>query len=149
MGVDLLLPTSLPEQNSAEAVAAAVPQGHRDFIARLAERYQVPPATRGNFFSLYVRSQALFEEQVDAAVASGVQVFAAGVGTPHKVLARARAAGQHDDRAGRPPPTCGEGASPPAWTSWWRRATTPAATPATSAASRWCRRSSPSLAAGR
>lgn len=95
VGVDLLLPTSLPEQASAAAVAAAVPEGHRQFVRELADRYGVPPATRGNFFSQYVRSQALFEEQVEAAVASGVQVFAAGVGTPPGVLARARAAGQH------------------------------------------------------
>lgn len=94
VGVDLLLPTSLPDQHSAEAVAAAVPEGHRRWVAQLAERHQVPPATRGNFFSLYVRSQALFQEQVEAAVASGVEVFAAGVGTPPAVLARARAAGQ-------------------------------------------------------
>ncbi len=95
VGVDLLLPTSLPDQQSAEAVAAAVPEGHRQWVAQLAQRHQVPPATRGNFFSLYVRSQALFNEQVEAAVASGVEVFAAGVGTPPAVLARARAAGQH------------------------------------------------------
>lgn len=94
VGVDLLLPTALPEQNTLESIAAAVPEGHRRWVQQLAERHAVPPATRGNFFSTYVRSQALFEEQVEAAVASGVQVFAAGVGTPAHVLARARAAGQ-------------------------------------------------------
>ena len=95
VGVDLLLPTSLPGQTTAEAVAAQVPAGHRAWVQRLAERHRVPPATRGNFFSQYVRSQALFEEQVEAAVASGLEVFAAGVGTPPAVLARAKAAGQH------------------------------------------------------
>ena len=95
VGVDLLLPTALPEHSSAEAVAAAVPEGHRQWVQALAERHAVPPATRGNFFSMYVRSQALFNEQVEAAVASGVEVFAAGVGTPPAVLARAKAAGQH------------------------------------------------------
>ena len=62
VGIDLLLPTALPEQTTAEAVAAAVPEGHRRWVQRLAERHAVPPATRGNFFSTYVRSQALFEE---------------------------------------------------------------------------------------
>jgi len=95
VGVDLLLPTALPEHSSAEAVAAAVPEGHRRWIQQLAQRHGVPPATRGNFFSMYVRSQALFNEQVDAVVASGVPVFATGVGTPVGVLARAKAAGQH------------------------------------------------------
>jgi NAD(P)H-dependent flavin oxidoreductase YrpB (nitropropane dioxygenase family) len=95
VGVDLLLPTSLPGQTTAEAVAAQVPEGHRRFVQGLVERFHVPPATHGNFFSQYVRSQALFDEQMDAAVASGVAVFAAGVGTPPAVLARAKAAGQH------------------------------------------------------
>ncbi|OYU77854.1 MAG: hypothetical protein CFE45_30215 [Burkholderiales bacterium PBB5] len=95
VGVDLLLPTGLAEQNTAADVAAAVPEGHRRWVQQLADRHAVPPATRGNFFSMYVRSQALFNEQVAAAVASGVQVFAAGVGTPPGVLARAKAAGQH------------------------------------------------------
>lgn len=94
VGVDLLLPAGLPAETRAEDVAAAVPEGHRRFVQQLAERHAVPPATRGNFFSTYVRSQALFDEQVEAAVASGVQVFATGVGTPSGVLARARAAGQ-------------------------------------------------------
>ena len=92
VGVDLLLPTGLAEHNTAADVAAAVPDGHRRWVQQLADRHAVPPATRGNFFSMYVRSQALFNEQVDAAVTSGVQVFAAGVGTPPGVLARAKKA---------------------------------------------------------
>ena len=95
VGVDLLLPTALPAHSSAADVAAAVPEGHRRWVQQLADRHGVPPATRGNFFSQYVRSQALFNEQVDAVVASGLPVFAAGVGTPAAVLARAKAAGQH------------------------------------------------------
>ena len=94
VGVDLLLPTSLPEHNTRESVAAAIPRGHREFVQDLFKRYEVPPASHGNFFSQYVRSQALFEEQVETAVASGVEVFAAGVGTPPHVLRRARDAGQ-------------------------------------------------------
>jgi NAD(P)H-dependent flavin oxidoreductase YrpB (nitropropane dioxygenase family) len=94
VGVDLLLPTGLPEHDDREAVAAAVPEAHRRFVQGLFEQYQVPPATRGNFFSQYVRSQSLFEEQVEAVTASDVDVFAVGVGTPPKVLRRARDAGQ-------------------------------------------------------
>jgi len=94
VGVDLLLPTGLPEHNTREAVVAAVPEGHRRFVQGLFEEHHVPPATHGNFFSQYVRSQSLFEEQVDAVTGSDVEVFAAGVGTPPHVLRRAKAAGQ-------------------------------------------------------
>lgn len=87
VGADLLLPRSIPGQTTPEAVAAALPEGHRRFVQGLMEQHHVPPATQGDFFSQYVRSQALFEEQVEAAVASGLEVFAAGVGTPPAVLA--------------------------------------------------------------
>ena len=94
VAVDLLLPTTLPGQTSAEAVAAAVPPGHRNFVQGLFDRHGVPAATRGNFFSQYVRSQALFEEQLNAVLASDVDVFAAGVGTPAPVLGRVKASGR-------------------------------------------------------
>lgn len=95
VGVDLLLPTGLPEHEDRAAVAAALPRAHRDFVAGLFRQYQVPPATQGNFFSQYVRSQSLFEEQVDAVAASDIEVFAAGVGTPAQVLGRIKAHGRH------------------------------------------------------
>ena len=95
VGVDLLLPTGLPEHDDRAAVAAALPQGHRDFVQGLFRQYDVPPATEGNFFSQYVRSQSLFEEQVDAIADSDIEVFAAGVGTPVKALARIKARGLH------------------------------------------------------
>jgi len=95
VGVDLLLPTGLPGHDDRAAVTAALPQAHRDFVQGLFRQYAVPPATEGNFFSQYVRSQSLFEEQMDAVAASGIDVFAAGVGTPPQVLARAKACGQH------------------------------------------------------
>lgn len=93
VAVDLLLPTALPQHTSAQAVADAVPQAHKDFVASLFQRFSVPPATEGNFFSQYVRSQSLFEEQLDAVLQSDVNVFAAGVGTPPQVLQRVKAAG--------------------------------------------------------
>jgi NAD(P)H-dependent flavin oxidoreductase YrpB (nitropropane dioxygenase family) len=46
-------------------------------VAQLFEQYQVPAATHGNFFSQYVRSQSLFEEQLEAVLASDIDIFAA------------------------------------------------------------------------
>ncbi|MGH8786510.1 MAG: NAD(P)H-dependent flavin oxidoreductase [Cupriavidus necator] len=94
VGVDLLLPTALPGAVDADTVAAAVPEGHKAFVDSLFARFAVPPATQGNFFSQYVRSQALFEEQVEAVAQSDIEVFAAGVGTPAGTLARVRKAGR-------------------------------------------------------
>lgn len=94
VGVDLLLPTSLPGVSTPEDIAAAIPEGHRRFVDGLFERFNVPQAARGNFFSQYVRSQALFEEQVAAVAESDMDVFAAGVGTPADTIARVRRAGK-------------------------------------------------------
>lgn len=94
VGVDLLLPTSLPGASTPDDLAAAIPDGHRRFVDGLFDRFQVPPATQGNFFSQYVRSQALFEEQITAVAESRMDVFAAGVGTPAGSIARVRQAGK-------------------------------------------------------
>ncbi|CAG9183129.1 hypothetical protein LMG23992_04904 [Cupriavidus laharis] len=93
VGVDLLLPTALPGVSTPGDLAAAIPDGHRRFVDGLFDRFQVPPATEGNFFSQYVRSQALFEEQITAVAESRMDVFAAGVGTPADSIARVRRAG--------------------------------------------------------
>ncbi len=93
VGVDLLLPAGIPDDASRESIAAGVPDAHRAFVAGIARKYAVPAATRGNFFSQYVRSKALFDEQVDAVIASGIGVFAAATGVPPAVIARVRDAG--------------------------------------------------------
>ncbi|MGE0313125.1 MAG: NAD(P)H-dependent flavin oxidoreductase [Lautropia sp.] len=93
VGVDLLLPAGIPDDASRESLAAGVPAAHREFVAGIARKYGVPPASRGNFFSQYVRSKALFDEQVDAVIGSGIGVFAAATGVPPAVIARVRGAG--------------------------------------------------------
>jgi hypothetical protein len=57
VAVDLLLPTALPEHTSAEAVAAAVPQGHRDFVQGLFAAHQRAAGHAGQLF-LAIRALA-------------------------------------------------------------------------------------------
>ena len=94
IGVDLLLATSLPPETSDEDVAKAVPQGHKDFVKGLFEKYKVPPATHGNFFNSYVRSQSLFHEQMQAVAESDAEIFATAAGTPPELVALAKAVGK-------------------------------------------------------
>ncbi len=54
----------------------------------------MPPATRPNFFSRTIRTRALFAEQVDAVLGSGVDAVATAVGLPPDVVARVRASGK-------------------------------------------------------
>ena len=93
-GVDLLLPSGVPERPDAQAVAARIPAGHRDFVQALRDKYSVPAATRPTFFTSFVRSKALFEQQIEAVLDSDADLVATAVGLPAQVLARARAAGK-------------------------------------------------------
>jgi NAD(P)H-dependent flavin oxidoreductase YrpB (nitropropane dioxygenase family) len=75
-------------------VQAKLPQPHRDFVAHLATKYQVPAATRPTFFTAALRSTALFEAQLDAVLASDVDLVAAAVGVPAAVIARIKQRGK-------------------------------------------------------
>lgn len=93
-GINLMLPTSVGEETDRGAVAAELPVEHKAFIAKLREKYAVPPATRPTFFSSQVRSQQLFAEQVDAAMQSSANALASAIGTSAATVARAKAAGK-------------------------------------------------------
>jgi NAD(P)H-dependent flavin oxidoreductase YrpB (nitropropane dioxygenase family) len=93
-GVDLMLPAGMPEQSDPAAAAHHLPAGHREFVDGLRDRYQVPAATRPTFFTTFVRSKALFAQQVDAVLASDVDLVATAIGLPPDVIARTRAAGK-------------------------------------------------------
>lgn len=93
-GINLMLPSSVGEETDRAAVEAALPAEHKAFVARLRDKYTVPPATKATFFSSQVRSQQLFSEQVDAAMASPANALASAIGTSAATVARARAAGK-------------------------------------------------------
>lgn len=93
-GINLMLPSSVGEETDRAAVAAELPQAHKDFVAGLREKYNVPPATKPTFFSSQVRSQQLFTEQLEAALASPANALASAIGTTAANVARAKAAGK-------------------------------------------------------
>ena len=93
-GLDILLPTVNVEKDDHAAAMAEIPDGHKAFVAKLRDKYHVPPATQGHLFVDHVRSQELFAAQANAVIASGANMFAMAVGTPADVVARAKAAGQ-------------------------------------------------------
>ncbi len=93
-GLDLLLPSSVGDETDRSKVQAELPQGHKDFVAALETKYEVPPPREKGFYGRNVRSQTLFKRQVEAALASEADVFAAAVGVPPAVIAEAKAAGK-------------------------------------------------------
>lgn len=93
-GLDLLLPQSVGEDTDLSAARAAIPQNYHDFVDGIRNRHDVPPSREGSFYTRNLRSQSLFAAQVEAALASEADVFAAAVGVPAEVVSRARGAGK-------------------------------------------------------
>jgi NAD(P)H-dependent flavin oxidoreductase YrpB (nitropropane dioxygenase family) len=93
-GVDLLLPKGMDESADRADVEAALPQEQKDFVAHLAKKYNVPPATKDTFFTSQVRSNELFDDQIDAVMNSSVDIFASGIGGREDAVKRARALGK-------------------------------------------------------
>ncbi|MDX2203750.1 MAG: nitronate monooxygenase [Hyphomicrobiaceae bacterium] len=93
-GINLMLPASVGEETDRKAVEARLPAEHRAFVERLRAKYRVPAATKPTFFSSQVRSQKLFAEQIEAALASEATALASAIGTSAETVARAKAAGK-------------------------------------------------------
>jgi len=93
-GVDLLLPKGMDDSADRSAVEAALPEEHKKFVAHLAKKYNVPPATADTFFSSQVRTNELFDAQIDAVMNSSVDLFATGIGGRKDAVERAKALGK-------------------------------------------------------
>lgn len=94
IGVDLVLPHGMPERDDREAIEAALQPKHRTFVAGLYDTFGVPPATGPGMRSRFVRSNELAAAQIEAVLASDVEVFACGIGAPLEAVDRARALGK-------------------------------------------------------
>jgi len=94
VGLDLVLPKGMPRTADRAAIEAEIPEAHRAFVASLWEKYEVPPASEPGMRSRFVRSEEVAAAQVEAALASDVEVFACGIGAPPEVIARAKQLGK-------------------------------------------------------
>ena len=92
-GVDLVLPPGMPEHNSRAAIEAEIPEEHRNFVDGLIEKYKVPAATEPGMRTRFIRSAEIEAEQIEAVLASEVNMFACGIGAPPDVIRRAKTAG--------------------------------------------------------
>ena len=93
-GVDLVLPRGMPEHDDRAAIEAAIPEGHRAFVADLAARYGVPASSEPGMRSRFVRSEETARAQIDAVLESDVDLFACGIGMPVAAVERAKADGK-------------------------------------------------------
>lgn len=93
-GVDLVIPAVIPEENDRAAMEAQIPEGHRHFVAGLADKYKVPPPSGPGMRTRFVRSQEVTALQVAEVVNSSVDLVALGVGCPPDVVAQVKRSGK-------------------------------------------------------
>jgi NAD(P)H-dependent flavin oxidoreductase YrpB (nitropropane dioxygenase family) len=93
-GIDLVMPPGMPEQDNREAIEAEIPDGHREFVSKLIDKYKVPAPTKPGMRSRFVRSTEMEDQQLDAIMASDVDLFACGIGAPPRAMDRAKSQGK-------------------------------------------------------
>ncbi len=94
-GIDLMLPANVPRSADIAGMRAQIPPRHQAFVEGLRRRFGLPAPTRPTFFTSQVRSEELFEGQVDAVLASRARAVATAIGIRPQLIERARAAGKY------------------------------------------------------
>jgi NAD(P)H-dependent flavin oxidoreductase YrpB (nitropropane dioxygenase family) len=93
-GVDLVLPPGMPEHNSRAEIERHIPAGHRAFVDRLIAKYEVPEPSGPGMRTRFIRSTEVETEQLEAVMASDVDLFACGIGAPPAAIDRAAEQGK-------------------------------------------------------
>ncbi|MBV6417618.1 MAG: putative monooxygenase [Steroidobacteraceae bacterium] len=93
-GIDLVLPSSVPEERTVEQLLAEIPQEHRDFEQKIKRKYNVPdPKEAPNIHIWGGLDQKRALAQVEVVFDERVPVFASGLGSPAFLLKRAHQLG--------------------------------------------------------
>ncbi len=93
-GVDLVLPPGMPEHNSRNDIEAAIPEGHKEFVQGLVDKYEVPDPSGPGARTRFIRSSEVEAEQIEAVMASEVNLFACGIGAPRDAVEQAKELGK-------------------------------------------------------
>ncbi|WP_345816755.1 nitronate monooxygenase (plasmid) [Paraburkholderia sp. PREW-6R] len=94
-GIDLMLPANVPQAADLASVREQIPPAHRAFVEGLRARFDLRAPTRPSFFTTQVRSEALFDAQIDALLGSRARAVATAIGIRPELIERARAAGKY------------------------------------------------------
>lgn len=89
-GIDLVLPSSVPEEKTVEELMAMIPKEHRDFEQMIKRKYNVPdPKIAPDIHHWGGLDQKRAMNQLDVIFDERVPVFASGLGSPAFLLKRA------------------------------------------------------------
>jgi len=93
-GIDLVLPSSVPEEKSVEELLAMIPPEHRAFEQSIKAKYNVPdPKVRPDIHVWGGLDQKRMLAQLEVVFDERVPVFASGLGSPAFLLERAHQLG--------------------------------------------------------
>ncbi len=93
-GVDLVLPDGMPEHDNRAAIEAHIPDEHRTFVAGIVEKYKVPEPSGPGMRTRFIRSAEIESQQLEAVMASDVDLFACGIGAPRAAVDQAASLGK-------------------------------------------------------
>ena len=94
IGVNLVLPSGMPEENDAAALEQQLPERHKALVAGLYEKYRVPAPKRRGMRTRFLRSNEIARAQMEAVLASDVDLVACGIGMPADFVERCRRGGK-------------------------------------------------------
>ena len=81
-GVDLVIPSGMPDTDDRAAIEAELPEEHVAFVASLREKYGVPDDGLPGYRSRFVRSEETAREQLDVVMDHRIPLLALGIGSP-------------------------------------------------------------------
>ncbi|TAL84595.1 MAG: nitronate monooxygenase [Candidimonas sp.] len=93
-GIDLMLPVNVPRNANIKDLHASLPVGHVDFVDELRSRFKVLAPVKPSFFTTQVRSETLFEQQIEQVLASNACGIATAIGLRADLVTRAKARGK-------------------------------------------------------
>ena len=94
IGVNLVLPPGMPEDNDPGAIERELPAAHKAFVDGLYAKYGVPPPKRRGMRTRFLRSNEVARQQMEAVLASDVELVACGIGAPADFVERCKRAGK-------------------------------------------------------
>lgn len=93
-GIDLMLPARVPRQASIDGVRQSLPAEHVNYVEGLRRRFDIPPPQKPSFFTTQVRSEAMFDTQIQAVLESGARGVATAIGLRPELIQEARRRGK-------------------------------------------------------
>lgn len=93
-GIDLMLPSRVPETASIDDLKSQLPHQHVEFVENLRRQFKVQPPIKPSFFTTQVRSEELFNEQIEAVLASNCRCVATAIGLRADLIQRAKSRGK-------------------------------------------------------